>query len=262
MGEMFYKLGSVVDYCKTDNIIDVILTAIDDNELIEFLECEDEKLYFDITIGNCNWYKDNINTDDILEYLSNKCYEESGDLEIRNYLKNINQKNIYWLQEKLDELWKEFKEKAKIYSPFFTFSNEHDYRVYLEKVNEDYKVINYNEHYEILIDFSNNDSDLIIVSDKCNNFDNKLYISSTNDLYIYSLNERKFYKIKNQNIHCSSYKLRDIDLNTNKLVINEIICNDDNGNIICIAENNKLYVSGNKYGCDYECSNCIFKISL
>lgn len=99
----------------------------------------------------------------------------------------------------MDELWKEFKEKAKIYSPFFTFSNEHDYRVYLKKVNEDYKVINYNEHYEVLIDFSNNDSDLIIVSDKCNNFDNKLYVSSTNDLYVYSVNKRKFGLFKTEN---------------------------------------------------------------
>lgn len=259
MGEMFYKLGSVVDYCETDNIMDVILAAIDDNELIEFLECEDGKLYFDITIGNCNWYEDNINTNDILEYLSNKCYEESEDLEIRDYLKNINQKNIYWLQEKLDELWKEFKEKAKIYSPFFTFSNEHDYRVYLEKVNEDYKVINYNEHYEILIDFSNNDSDLIIVSDKCNNFDNKLYISSSRDLYLYNINEEKFYKIKN--IHCPNYKLGNIARDSNHLVVSELICNDNNKNTIYLSTNNKFYMSGN-LPYIYECDNCIFEITI
>lgn len=98
----------------------------------------------EVNIGIPEYYQDFIDAENILDDLYDKAFSESEYAE--EYLSNVSEDGIEWLQNKLNELWDEFKKRENIKSPFFYIQKERTFIVYIEEVEQySYEILHYEE---------------------------------------------------------------------------------------------------------------------
>lgn len=126
-----------------EEAIEILLNNLDDKDYFY----EDNKGTFFIGfIGEAEAYEDTINVDWVIENLQNQASYDDPDDYADNYLENISEKNKKWLQDKLDEIWQEFKRREEINSPYFTSNNIKKHKIYVKEISEfNYKLISYEE---------------------------------------------------------------------------------------------------------------------
>lgn len=128
-----------VDDLIEDYICSIIPSEYDEEELKEISYIKDGKRYLYLDIDTVTPYEDYISAEDIIEKLSEEAYEEYDGAD--DYLQGV---NTEWLQEQLDKIWKEFKVREKIETPFYQTQKTEEYRVYFEGD----KVLGYELSYE------------------------------------------------------------------------------------------------------------------
>lgn len=123
-----------VDHDILNTVEDVVKYFIDEILPYFFSDFEYEmsvirkkgKEYMDITINKVTQYEDDLNAEEIIELMSDKAYEETGNEE---YLQT---EDTTWLQQELSRIWKEWKQKENVNMQFYKFVESKMYRVCLE----------------------------------------------------------------------------------------------------------------------------------
>ena len=145
-----------MDYCCSLNFNDnyelantleeAILKLIDNIDDKDYLYQDDKGTFFIGFIGEAEAYEDTIDVDLVIENLQNQALYDDPEDYADNYLENISEENKEWLQNKLDEIWQEFKRREKINSPYFTSNNIKKYKIYIKEIAEfNYKLISFEE---------------------------------------------------------------------------------------------------------------------
>lgn len=134
------------NYELVDTIEEAISTLINNIDDKDYLYQDDKGTFFIGFIGEAEAYEDTIDVDWVIENLQNQALYDDPEDYAENYLENISEKNKKWLQNKLDEIWQEFKRREKINSPYFTSNNIKKYKIYVKEIAEfNYKLISYEE---------------------------------------------------------------------------------------------------------------------
>lgn len=134
------------NYELVDTLEEAILTLIDNIDDKDYLYQDDKGTFFIGFIGEAESYEDTIDVDWVIENLQNQALYDDPDDYSENYLENISEENKKWLQNKLDEIWQEFKRREEINSPYFTSNNIKKYKIYIKEIAEfNYKLISYEE---------------------------------------------------------------------------------------------------------------------
>lgn len=134
------------NYELVDTLEEAILTLIDNIDDKDYLYQDDKGTFFIGFIGEAESYEDTIDVDWVIENLQNQALYDDLDDYSENYLENISEENKKWLQNKLDEIWQEFKRREEINSPYFTSNNIKKYKIYIKEIAEfNYKLISYEE---------------------------------------------------------------------------------------------------------------------
>lgn len=134
------------NYELVDTIEEAISTLINNLDDKDYLYQDDEGTFFIGFIGEVEAYEDTIDVDWVIENLQNQALYDDPEDYAENYLENISEKNKKWLQDKLDEIWQEFKRREEINSPYFTSKNIKKYKIYIKEIAEfNYKLISFEE---------------------------------------------------------------------------------------------------------------------
>lgn len=134
------------NYELVDTIEEAISTLINNLDDKDYLYQDGKGTFFIGFIGEAEAYEDTIDVDWVIENLQNQALYDDPEDYAENYLENISEKNKKWLQNKLDEIWQEFKRREKINSPYFTSNNIKKYKIYVKEIAEfNYKLISYKE---------------------------------------------------------------------------------------------------------------------
>lgn len=134
------------NYELVDTIEEAISTLINNLDDKDYLYQDDKGTFFIGFIGEAEAYEDTIDVDWVIENLQNQALYDDPEDYAENYLENISEKNKKWLQDKLDEIWQEFKRREEITSPYFTSKNIKKYKIYIKEIAEfNYKLISYEE---------------------------------------------------------------------------------------------------------------------
>lgn len=96
--------------------------------------------YIDIYIGEAEYYTDGIFVDGIIEQQQQDAYSEMGECA-EDYLEDITDEEKDILQERLNEVWKEFKKEFNHEARFFKIINEkkYEFNIYSEEFKKYYK---------------------------------------------------------------------------------------------------------------------------
>lgn len=126
-----------------EEAVEILIDNIDDKD---YLYQDDKGIFFIGFIGEAEAYEDTIDVDLVIENLQNQALYDDPEDYADNYLENISEENKEWLQNKLDEIWQEFKRREKINSPYFTSNNIKKYKIYIKEIAEfNYKLISFEE---------------------------------------------------------------------------------------------------------------------
>lgn len=126
----------------------ILYNAIEDtyrNYSISILDdYEDEDIHtVQVEISTCNWYEDKIDAELVIKFLQSQAYKKSDDNCTSDYLCFVNTKS---LQDKLDKIWKEWKEEENICSPFFYADNNistYNVNIRFNKENSAFNIVDY-----------------------------------------------------------------------------------------------------------------------
>lgn len=133
-----YELANTIE-----EAVEILIDNIDDKD---YLYQDDKGTFFIGFIGEAEAYEDTIDVDLVIENLQNQALYDDPEDYADNYLENISEENKEWLQNKLDEIWQEFKRREKINSPYFTSNNIKKYKIYIKEIAEfNYKLISFEE---------------------------------------------------------------------------------------------------------------------
>lgn len=134
------------NYELVDTIEEAISTLINNLDDKDYLYQDDKGTFFIGFIGEVEACEDTIDVDWVIENLQNQALYDDPEDYAENYLENISEKNKKWLQDKLDEIWQEFKRREEINSPYFTSKNIKKYKIYIKEIAEfNYKLISFEE---------------------------------------------------------------------------------------------------------------------
>lgn len=134
------------NYELADTLEEAILALINNLDDKDYFYEDDKGIFFIGFIGEVEAYEDTIDVDWVIENLQNQALYDDPEDYADNYLENISEKNKKWLQDKLDEIWQEFKRREEINSPYFTSKNIKKYKIYIKEIAEfNYKLISYEE---------------------------------------------------------------------------------------------------------------------
>lgn len=125
-----------------EEVINEAIYNINNDYIVE----ENGELIIYITIGEGTDYADVIDVDYFIDEIRERAYSTYTEYGLE-YLENISEKSKKWLNDKLYEVWEEFKKKEKIGAPFYHIDNDKVFKVYLKEINEgiSYEVISYEE---------------------------------------------------------------------------------------------------------------------
>lgn len=125
-----------------EEVINEAIYNINNDYIVE----ENGELIIYITIGEGTDYVDVIDVDYFIDEIRERAYSTYTEYGLE-YLENISEKSKKWLNDKLYEVWEEFKKKEKIGAPFYHIDNGKVFKVYLKEINEgiSYEVISYEE---------------------------------------------------------------------------------------------------------------------
>ena len=134
------------NYELTNTIEEAVEILIDNIDDKDYLYQDDKGIFFIGFIGEAEAYEDTIDVDLVIENLQNQALYDDPEDYADNYLENISEENKEWLQNKLDEIWQEFKRREEINSPYFTSNNIKKYKIYIKEIAEfNYKLISFEE---------------------------------------------------------------------------------------------------------------------
>ena len=124
----------------TEAIVDYIEDYLFESEPEEeFIVKEDDGEYIYQQVIEVKEAEDEIDTEHIVEMMSNIAYDEYDDAE--NYCMDLESADRTWLQEQMNKVWKEWKKRENISFPFLETVCSKEYKVKVE----DKKVISYEE---------------------------------------------------------------------------------------------------------------------
>lgn len=129
--------------CIPNNVTDVKGRL--EEALCEFggeLEEENGELYTYIRLADVEPYEDDLNADEILETMKDKACAEDLEGWTPDYLEYV---DTSWLQEQLSKIWKEFKYRENISSPFCTIISEQYYKCFVKETDCGYSLLRYEE---------------------------------------------------------------------------------------------------------------------
>lgn len=133
-----YELANTIE-----EAVEILIDNIDDKD---YFYQDNKGIFFIGFIGEAEAYEDTIDVDWVIENLQNQALYDDPEDYADNYLENISEENKEWLQNKLDEIWQEFKRREKINSPYFTSNNIKKYKIYIKEIAEfNYKLISFEE---------------------------------------------------------------------------------------------------------------------
>lgn len=112
-----------------------------DEEFVEDFSYEENgKTFMEMEIFEIKRSEDEINAEHLVELMSNNAYDEYDDAE--DYCDRLENADKTWLEENLNKVWREWKERENIVIPFYDILSRKDYKVQIENDEVvDYKEI-------------------------------------------------------------------------------------------------------------------------